>query len=288
MLGLFDGLEDDDITDEPVLRAPFGYVGSKTKSLKHILPMLPYGKSYIEVFGGSGVVLLNRRASKLDVYNDRFGGVVCFYRCLRDPAMFDELTDWLENTVHAKEEYIECRATWKDCHDPVERAARWYYSMAYSFGSKGDAWGRTVNSAGMAGQIRRKIAGFDKVHRRLESVQFENASWEKILRDYDNSDAVFYLDPPYVATDSGGYHYAMNHDDHRKMLNYIQGMEGFVALSGFSNPLYDDFQWDDRISWNVTCTMAGNSNTEGNGKAHMKGLEGYHSAEEILWIKEAR
>ena len=288
-MGLFDDLDNTDVTEEtPVLRAPFGYMGAKTRSLKHILPMLPYRNSYIEVFGGSGVALLNRRSSKLDVYNDRYGGIVSFYRCLRDKEKFDALIGWLELTVHSKEDYLFCRDTWKDCNDIVERAGRWYYSVAYSFSSKGTAWGRTVSSTPLAGQIRRKLPAFDAVHRRLENVQIENSSWEVMFRDYDNSEAVFYLDPPYVATDTTMYKYTMNHDDHRRMLQTIMDAKGFVALSGFSNTLYDGYDWDDRISWEVTCTLTGNANNERNCKAHLDGLESYHQAEEVLWIKEAK
>ena len=281
---LFDGLDEDE--DVPVVRAPFGYCGSKSQGLKHILPMLPYRRSYVEVFGGSGVVLLNRRPSTIDVYNDRFGGVVTFYRCLRNEAKYLKMMEWLEATVNSKEEYIWCRDTWENCTDDVERACRWFYSMHYSFGNKGTAWGRKVTSTPLA-VVKNRFPSFSTAHRRLAGVQIENASWEKILNDYDHPEAVFYLDPPYIATDGREYTYGMNHDDHRRMLNTIFRMKGFVALSGFANTLYDNFSWDDRISWKQTCSMAGNANNEGNNKAHLKGLESYHSAEEVLWIKEA-
>ncbi len=289
-MGLFDGLEEaaHEHTDVPVMRAPFGYVGSKLKSVKHILPKLPQRKTYIEVFGGSGVVLLNRRPSTLDVYNDRFGGVVSFYRCLKNAQKLEALIDWLEHTVAAKEEYLWCRDTWKDCTDDVERAARWYYSVAYSFGFKGAAWGRTVTSSSMAGQIRRRLEQYPAIHKRLENVQIENASWETILKDYDHPKAVFYLDPPYIATDCGAYSHAMTHDDHRRMLETVMDMQGFVAVSGFPNALYESYDWDDRITWNLTCTLGGNSNNEKNHKEHLKGLEEYGQSEEVLWVKEAR
>lgn len=289
-MGLFDELERNtaEIEDVPIVRAPFGYIGSKLHSAKYILPFLPYRNSYIEVFGGSGVVLINRRPSKLDVYNDRFGGIVAFYRCIKDKNLCDELIQWLDVTIHAKEEYHFCKQTWKDCTDLIERAGRWYYSMSYSFGNKGAVWGRTVSSTPQAGMIRNKLTNFDAVHRRFANVQIENCSWEKILNDYDHEDAVFYLDPPYVGTSNDGYHYNMSHDDHRRMLETIMSMEGFVALSGFANSLYDGYDWDARHTWKVKCTLAGNANNEGNKKAHLKGLECYHDAEEVLWIKEAR
>ena len=291
-MGLFDSLDamtnEVDQLEQRIVRAPFSYIGSKMKSVRKILPNLPYRKSYIEVFGGSGVLLLNRSKTQLDVYNDRFGGIVCFYRCLRDKEMMEQLIEWLNNCIMSKEEYYWCKETWQDCTDEIERAARWYYSMVYSFGSKGQQWGRKTTSKTSAGCIVNKIVGFKEVHDRLQNVQIENASWPKILQDYDCPEAVFYLDPPYVGTCNEGYHFDMSHDEHRNMLEMIQDMEGFVALSGFSNSLYDSYDWDDRITWEVTCTFAGNSNTAGNKKEHLKGLEQYGQSEEVLWIKEAR
>jgi len=282
---LFAGMEHEPEDEVRIKRAPFGYVGNKRSSAKHILPMLPYRKRYIEVFGGSGVILLNRRPSEIDVYNDRFGGVVCFYRCLKDPIKYAAMCEWLKVCVNAKEEYAWCRETWRDCTDDVERACRWYYSMHYSFGSKGGNWGRTVGTSPTSAPSN-KFPLFETAHQRLRSVQIENASWRKILTDYDSDESVFYLDPPYVATDSGGYKYSMSPDDHREMLDFIQDMEGFVALSGFTNSLYDGYDWDDRITWEVTCPLTGNANNEGNNKAHMAGLECSAKAEEVLWIKE--
>jgi DNA adenine methylase len=38
--------------------------------LKHILQLIPFHKIYVEVFGGSGRVLLNKKPSKIEVWND--------------------------------------------------------------------------------------------------------------------------------------------------------------------------------------------------------------------------
>lgn len=288
-MGLFDSLEQlEPEIEQRVLRAPFPYIGSKRQSIRNILPNLPYRNAYIEVFGGSGVVLFNRRKSKVDVYNDRFGGIVCFYRCLKDKDKMDGVIDWLNKSIMAKEEYYHCRDTWRDCTDEVERAAKWYYSVVYSFGGKGAQWGRGCTGYSKAGLHISKTKDFQEIHNRLQNVQIENASWEKIMTDYDSPDAVFYLDPPYIATSNDGYCHDMKPDEHRYMLDKIHKMSGFVALSGYSNSLYEGYDWDDRITWEVKCTFVGNANTAGNKKEHLKGLESYGDAEEVLWIKEAR
>lgn len=289
-MGLFDALLATTNDDEEVKiqHAPFAYIGSKYKSLRHILPLLPYKDTYVEVFGGSGIVLINRAKSNLDVYNDRFGGVVSFYRCVRDKEKLEKLIDKLEYAIMSKEDFYHCLETWQNCDDEIERAVRWYYTILYSFGHKGKAWGRAVNSRSKTTLLRGKLEILPVIHERFKDVQIENASWEKMLKDYDSPNTVFYLDPPYVGTSNDGYYFNMTNDDHKRMLDTIFQMEGFVALSGYENILYDSYDWDSRHTWELESHLSDRVFTESNKKAHLKGLTERSKVEEVLWIKEAR
>ena len=86
MKGIFEQLEEESTSFNPsqIIKAPFPYPGAKTRSLKQIIPLLPYRDSYIEPFGGTGAVLLARNPSPLEVLNDRYMGINAFYRCIRD------------------------------------------------------------------------------------------------------------------------------------------------------------------------------------------------------------
>lgn len=265
-------------------RAPMKYPGSKFDVLKEIMPHLPYRGSFIDVFGGSGVVILNRRRSKLDVYNDRYGGICAFYRVLRDDPK--RLVDRLELSVHSREEWEWCHSTWdEDTLDDVERAARWYYCLQYSFLGQRRSFARiTSPTSGIAGVLNRKLPGFWNIHHRLQSVQIENLDWEACLLEYDHPEAVFYLDPPYLNADTSSYELSMSVADHKRMLEMIQGMKGFVALSGFSNDLYVG-DWTDIITFprrdhaNAQAVSAHNNRTEVSKRTIKT---------EVLWIKEAR
>lgn len=294
-MGLFDDLDmvsgqvNKKPKDRDIVRAAFGYPGGKSRSVKKILPHLPYRERYIEPFGGSAAILLAREPSKLEVYNDRYAGVVAFYRCLRSKKLFDALVQWIELTVHSREEFVFCRDTWENVDDPVERAGRWYYMSMYSFGSIGRNWGRSTSAKGnMAGKIRRKLKLFPAIHQRFERVQVENQDWEDCVRDYDSPDAVFYLDPPYVDVNRGTYGSEMSIDDHRHFLEVVMSLKGFCAVSGYSNPLYEKPPWDDRHEWKSFVSIQSMAYTEGNRKEQLKGLEKRGHATEVLWIKEAQ
>lgn len=106
LFDMLDGLSthvEPESRDQEILRPPFSYPGSKSRSIDKILPHLPYTGVYIEPFGGSAAVLLARRPSKLEVFNDRYAGVVAFYRCIRDNNLMCQLCERLDLTIHARE-----------------------------------------------------------------------------------------------------------------------------------------------------------------------------------------
>jgi len=264
------------------IRAPLNYPGSKAKSLKHILPVLPYRGAYIEPFGGSAAVLLARQPEKLEVYNDRYGGICCFYRVIRDRC--DEFMARLDLTIHSREEFEWSKASWQDCADEVERAARWYYSMYYSFSGKGEFFGRNIKPQNpYAGKLRNRIPELPIIHERLRQVQIENLDWRDILKDYDQPNAVFYLDPPYYEARDPRYRSTMSNSDHRELLDRIFELSGFVALSGYTNELYDSYTWDDRVTWSHRDVMSAMAFTEENNRQKTTRA----MVEEVLWVKEA-
>lgn len=272
---------------EDYIRSPLcGYPGNKWKSLGKILPQLPYRNGYCEPFGGSASVLLARRPVKLEIYNDRYGGIVAFYRCMRSEEKFEKLMERLNFVVHAREEFIWCRDTWENCTDDVERAARWYYATDTSFTRQMRNWARVTHGAGQIGAAyQNRLATFKDVHTRLRSVQMENQDWRQCITDFDDSDMVFYLDPPYVNCDLGVYKHIMSTGDHIDMLEMIFQSKGFFALSGYENALYDRMPWDNKITWDVHSTMNSLAKTETNNRADKDTKR--RTAIECLWIKEA-
>lgn len=265
------------------IRSIMKYPGSKTDSIPELLPRLPYRGAFIEPFGGSGIVLLSRNPSRLDVFNDRYAGVTCFYRAIRDHC--DELVKRLSLIIHSREEWEWCLATWEDPNlGDVERAARWYYMTQTSFLAKGHSWARiTKPTSPIAGVIGRKLDHFEYIHARLQNVQIENLDYRECIKDYDNPDTVFYCDPPYLNIDNTSYAIKMSQVDHMELLELIQRAKGYFALSGYANPLYDSHEWTKRITWarrdraNAQAVSKHNHRSEV-GKRELK--------EEVLWIKD--
>src|SRR5437764_8814026 len=81
----------------------FGYYGGKFSHLDWLLPFLPECHHYCEPFAGSGAVLLNRKPSPVETYNDLDGEVVNFFRILRDKKR--ELIEAIGLTPFSREEF---------------------------------------------------------------------------------------------------------------------------------------------------------------------------------------
>lgn len=290
---LFDSWEDKHDKKVPsretIAKAPFGYPGGKSRSVKSIIEHIPQTGKYVEVFGGSGVILLNMPKQKFEVYNDRYGGVVDFYKCMVDKSKMDAVIDFLMHTFYSRETFIDFKETWCNSSDIVERAAKWYYMNQNSFGCMKRNFGRdlannTNNRA--ASDIRTK---FVLIHNRMRHTMIENLDWRVCMKDFDSHDAVFYLDPPYMMSTTSGamYEYDMPEKDHRELCETIFNTKGFVALSGYDNEMYSKYPWDDIKTWEVHVSITPLAFTEGN---HFEGKQdqmGRGNREECLYIKYA-
>jgi DNA adenine methylase len=278
-------------TRESIVKAPFGYPGGKSRSIKEILPFLPYTERYVEVFGGSGIILINRNQVKLEIFNDRYSGVVDFYRCIQSKEMMEELIKTLDMYVYSRELFLEFRDTWQKISDPVERAAKWYYMHQNSFTNQGRNFARTtLTNMNMSNKIRSHFPLIRDVHKRFKNVLIENLDWATCINDFDTHETVFYLDPPYMPEtikNDKTYEHTMNKQDHINLCNRVFSMKGFVALSGYKNEIYDTYPWDNVHVWDVNISFDGKAYQESNS---MKGLEFQSksgTAREYLYIKYA-
>lgn len=289
---MFDLFADLDRQEEKVreeyIRAPFPYPGSKSKSLDQILPLLPYRKIYCEPFGGSGAVLLSRNESNLEIFNDRYAGVVALYRVVKDPIKLLQLIEKIKLSLHAREEFIWCKQTWENCTDDVERAYRWYYIVNSSFYGKARNFGRVLKSSSQFGKkLQNNIELLYPVHERLKNVQIENLDWWQCIEDYDSEDCVFYFDPPYRTVFKGCYKHELSDIEHRSMLDRIFKMKGFVAISSYEDPMYTSYPWNHKYTWKVDVAR-GMAITETNKLAgtDYSELPEFREVKECLWIKE--
>lgn len=272
---------------EGYIRAPFGWAGGKTQSLKHLIPLLPQGKIFVDACGGSGVITINApNWYQQKVFNDKHAGVTAFYRCIRDRVKMNQLADRLLATPHSREEFVWCKDTWENHQDDVERAARWYYMTRVSFAALGRNFGRATNGSNMiARKLRNGLELFPIIHQVFvdDHVLVENMDVLQCMSDFDSHDTVHYIDPDYIGSNPIYEHTV----DHKMLLERVFEMRGWVAVSGYANPLYDSQKWDYRYSWEVSVPLTSNAFNEENGLANKANVMHRETrATEVLWVKD--
>lgn len=238
-------------TRETYVLGPFNkYSGYKWRSLPIIMPKLPLRRRFVEVFGGSGMVTLNRRKSLIDVFNDRHAGVVAFFKVLRDHTLRDQLVAKVKGTLYSREDFITFKHAFYNLKDDdiLERAYQWYCMVQMSYGGLARTFQRARNKADL-NNLYEILPDLRIIAHRFGQTLVENLDWRTCLEDYDSEDTVFYLDPPYV--DSNVYKLKMSRADHYELCERVAAMKGFVALSGFDNVIYRQFKWTEIHKWKI-------------------------------------
>lgn len=244
-------------------------MGGKGRLLKQILPLIPYGDCFCELFGGAAAVLTNRERSPNEVYNDLDGLCVNFFRCLQDPRRFRRLRRRLRSTPYAVEEFVHATELLDTSEDPDELAWAFFVGQnqvvggMYAKGASRGNWGRGLARSSVAGQWVRRVGRLKVWRDRMMGVQIDNKDALECLAFWDTPQTVFYLDPPYAPDSrrSGKYGHETTSEFHARLVEAVLGCKGAVCLSGYASPIYaplGEAGWDIK-KFRVTCG-AGRSN----------------------------
>lgn len=230
----------------PLLR----YHGGKWKLAPWIIQHFPPHRIYVEPYGGAASVLLRKPRSYSEVYNDLDGEVVNLFRVLRNPSQARDLIRLVRLTPYAREEFD---LSWLTDGDPVEQARRTLLRFCASFATgaqkdHGTGFRGNVTRSGSTpvDDWRSTPAILEPIIDRLRGVVIENRPAMDVMRQYDNPEALHYVDPPYVLSTRGKrcagvvYAHEMDDSDHREMAGVLLELKGMVVVSGYRCDLYDE------------------------------------------------
>jgi len=227
----------------------FPWFGGKTNMARWIAQQLPDHLTYVEPFGGSASVLLNKPRSDTEVYNDKDGDVVHFFRVARERS--DELSEWVRTVPYAESQYHD----WWDTYyvdgerpdDDVERAGKWLFLRYSNFsGHVAEKRGFRRDSAndprgGRESQNWTKVPDrISKVADRLRGVTILCDDFHDVIERYDTSETVCYLDPPYFGNEEAYNETA----DHIDVAGALGDLDGFALVSYMKLPqVFDRDEW---------------------------------------------
>lgn len=235
-------------TNDKILAFP--YYGGKYTHLDWILPKLPQKERYIEPFGGSAAVLLNREPANIETYNDIDGEIVNFFQVLREDT--EELIRQLRLTPFSRKEFDICRSESSTDISDVERARRFFVRITQGFNARPNgmrtSWrysvGTTARGRSMHVSANEKYRkGLQEVAERLRRVQLECGDAIEIIETHDDPAALIYLDPPYppeVRDEAKDYVQEYSENDFRELADVLQQCESDVAISSYKCDLFEE------------------------------------------------
>ncbi len=254
-----------------VTRPAILYYGSKWRLAPTIIDLMPPHDLYCEPFGGSAAVLLQKRRSSIEVYNDLDEEVVNFFQQLREHA--DELIGLIEMTPLSR---LELTRAYESCDSPIERARRFYVRSWQSRGANarwpsGWRYEKTCTHGRSFATRWTETHHLQAIVDRLRGVQIECDDAFRVIARFDTPQTVFYVDPPYLRetrspSHSVEYTHEIDEADHRDLAELLRQVEGGVIISSYPHALYEGLYGDWR-SMEVSVRT-----------------RGHHGATEMLWI----
>jgi DNA adenine methylase len=237
----------------PVTRTALRFYGGKASLAPWIVAQLPDHESYVEPYGGACSVLLHKRRSVRETYNDLDGAVVSFFRCLRDCP--DALIRAIRLTPFARAE-VEAADVDAPALDDLERARRLYVRSwqtihgAPSRGRLGWRCEKAHTGGGTSADAWVKTEHLYAIAARLQGVQIECREALEVIERFDHAGALHFVDPPYVSETRGrrwalrGYAHEVDEAHHRALAALLHEVAGLVVLCGYHSALYDELYAD--------------------------------------------
>lgn len=223
----------------------FPYPGSKGRLADWIIDHIPDHQCYVEPFGGSAAVLLQKPKSTVEILNDRDGDIVHFYKVLRDRE--EELVEWLKQTPFSRDlhrKYSHQYYAGYRPDDDLERAGRWFYLRNTQFAQKYTCFSgfRLCQPRNHASVYQNRTDRLHAVADRLRHVQVANRDYVDLVDRTDAEDTCFYFDPPYVDVGDDIY----SHEeafDHDRFVDVLEDTEAnwIVSYTDLPSSLNDDY-----------------------------------------------
>lgn len=253
--------------------------GGKYYSYEWIISNFPKNYAsyrYFEGCGGAASVLLNKERSVEETYNDADPNLVRIVEALTG----SDAQTFIERIVETpyNEEVFEhaCKCLIPN-DDILPSSSLAYYELIVRRMSRGGlrksfAWSERKRG-GRFGDVNAWETYKEllpQIVDRLKNVKVMNRMIDDLFVEYDASDTLWYIDPPYLhetRTSKDAYSVEMNEEDHIKLGELLNKAKGLVVLSGYQSGLYNKLY----KGWNCACKMM--ANHSGQTKTKQKRIE---------------
>jgi len=177
------------------MRSSFPYYGGRYNQLKQIIEIMDSMKdkfdAVVDVFGGSGKVLLNipEQWKKIKIYNDINQDLYHTFKVLQDSRKRRVLERKLRNSFPHEKIFQELKLS--NPRGDVDIAFKTIYLHTFSFAGAGKAFKRFYKRANLP-PLRTEDFLF------VRKWIVENMDFRDLMKRYNKPSVLLYLDPPYL------------------------------------------------------------------------------------------
>lgn len=238
----------------------FNYFGSKNSPsiARWIISNLPRHDRYLEPFGGSAAILLNKPRCQEEIYSDIYHPASFFLACLNlNPARLIGEIEWLLENVNEPRLFV------RNVPEVRERslfeAAYFYLYCHYSWSGGGTNWSSGFSSDAADPAFWHLIETSD----RIQNVTIQQKDAFEAIREFpDDERSLIYADPTYLPTARKSkddrvkdkvnsmsrrrYAHELSIEQHIELAGLLQNRSAIV--SGYESEVYETFYfgWEKR------------------------------------------
>lgn len=188
------------------------YIGGKWFMVDEIIKALDYSVNcYIELFGGSAKVLLNKPKHNVEIYNDKNDVIYNLFYVIKNNTV-ELLTKFCNGYI--EKYYYNTISALPNVKDPIEKAVLtlFAYNASFSGSRKGFSYSYCRN---VVTEYFNKVDAVRNASERLQDVILLNYDFRDVLYTFRNDkNLIIYADPPYWGSE---YYYedvGFNDNDH--------------------------------------------------------------------------
>jgi DNA adenine methylase len=251
------------------------YIGGKSKMQTFIVPLIPKDiETYCEPFSGQywiffGMNLEDYPNLKNVVYNDFNKLNYNLYKCINNHQRLLEECEMLlvqekdvfpTNPICSENFYTFQQEIYSEDlvigDEPnYELAAKYVYVLTQVFSGANPSKSKFID---LKGKYHSKFTSFKNKLKKpewqkmFERINFvENADFQQVIEKYDSPTTYFYVDPPYYIVGEGSYYsnHDFGRDDHERLANVLQQIQGKFSLSYYYFPQLEVWFPKDKYRW---------------------------------------
>jgi DNA adenine methylase len=279
------------------------YYGGKQRlasKIVKVLDKIPH-KCYCEPFFGGGAVLFAKERkggnndNNIEAVNDISGLLMNMYRIAINYR--NEFTEYCQSLPHAKPLHTEFNDLLKPYTSktgveieklPFELrfklACAFWYFVNNNFGKR-----LFANSFGY-GKVRNQATVYAS-HQinlpytidRLIGVSIFSEDVFKFCKRFNGKDTVYYLDPPYIGSNTD-YYFKYSEQDYKDLINFLNNINASYILSNYQQDLEPRHQY--LVKFSTWCTASKNTGEEFNeSRKRVEYLYCYNAHDDGEWLE---